>query len=276
MRRLWPAVVAVVLASCMPPSWGANAILHPRRRPVTQVPPFPHEELTLQGEGGVTLKGWRFRAGAPRRGVIVYLHGIADNRQSVWGLVARLLPKGYDVVAYDGRAHGQSGGDACTYGYYEKQDLRRVIDALGERQVILFGTSLGAAVALQAAADDPRVVGVVSVSTFSDLRTVARERAPFIASRAQIAEAFAIAEREGRLKVDDASVVAAAPRVRAPVLLLHGARDRDTSPAHSQRVHDALGGPKRLVMIEGAGHGDVYTDAAWDLMTRWILELPGA
>jgi uncharacterized protein len=277
MRRLRLAgVVAVMLSSCMPPSWGANAILHPGRRAVTQVPPYPHEELTFQGEGGVTLRGWRFRANAPRRGVIVYLHGISDNRQSVWGLVSRLMPKGYDVVAYDGRAHGQSGGDACTYGVYEKQDLRRVIDSLGESKVLLFGVSLGAAVGLQEAADDPRVVGVVGVSTFSDLRTVARERAPFIASKSQIEEAFAIAERDGKFKVDEASVVQAAPRIRAPVLLLHGARDRETLPAHSQRVHDALTGPKRLVMVPGAGHANVFNDATWELMTRWMLALPSA
>ncbi|HEY3358317.1 MAG TPA: alpha/beta fold hydrolase, partial [Polyangia bacterium] len=158
-------LLATALASCMPPSWGAGAILHPRRRPVTQIPPDPHEELTFQGEGGVTLRGWRFRARGPRRGVVVYLHGIGDNRQSCWGLVTRLAPLGYDIVAYDARAHGVSTGDACTYGYHEKQDLRRVLDALGERRVVLFGISLGAAVALQEAADDSRVAAVVSIST---------------------------------------------------------------------------------------------------------------
>ena len=116
----------------------------------------------------------------------------------------------------------------------------------------------------------------MSISTFSDLRTVARERAPFIASQKQVEEAFAIAEREGKFEVDEASAVKAAPRIRAPVLLLHGARDRETLPAHSQRVHDALTGPKRLVMVTGAGHANVFNDATWDLMTKWILELPSS
>jgi pimeloyl-ACP methyl ester carboxylesterase len=261
------------LASCMPPSWGAAAVLHPRRRPVTQVPPYPREDLTFAGEGGVTLKGWRFRTDQPRRGVIVYLHGIADNRQSSWGLVSRFRPQGYDVVAFDARAHGESTGDACTYGYHEKQDLRRVLDALGEPRVVLFGVSLGAAVALQEAADDPRVAGVVSVSTFADLRTVARERAPVIASAAQIQEALALAGKEGRFDVDEASVVKAAPRVRVPVLVLHGAADRETLPAHSRRVHDALGGPKRLVLVPGAGHADVLREATWSTISDWLLAL---
>jgi uncharacterized protein len=265
--------LAAALASCMPPSWGAAAVLHPRRRPVTQIPPYPREDLTFRGEGGVTLRGWRFRTDQPRRGVIVYLHGIADNRQSSWGLVSRFRPKGYDVVAFDARAHGESSGDACTYGYHEKLDLRRVLDALGEPRVVLFGVSLGAAVALQESPDDPRVAGVVSISTFSDLRTVARERAPFIASAAQIREALALAEKEGRFVVDEASVVAAAPRVRAPVLVMHGAADRETRPAHSQRVYDALGGPKQLVMVPGAGHGDVLSEATWSTIADWLLKL---
>ena len=98
------------------------------------------------------------------------------------------------MLAYDSRAHGESGGDACTYGFYEKKDLSRAIDRLGGGPVLAFGISLGAAVALQSAADDPRIARVVAVSAFSDLRTVAAERAPFFASRGNIAEAFRLAE----------------------------------------------------------------------------------
>jgi len=56
IRPLFAATaLAAALASCMPPSWGANAALHPHRQPVTKIPPAPHEDLTVQGEGGVTL-----------------------------------------------------------------------------------------------------------------------------------------------------------------------------------------------------------------------------
>ena len=72
------------------------------------------------------------------------------------------------MIAYDSRAHGDSQGDACTYGFFEKEDLHRVIDTLGPGPVVLIGTSLGAAVALQEAADDRRVSAVVAAETFSD------------------------------------------------------------------------------------------------------------
>ena len=98
------------------------------------------------------------------------------------------------MVAYDSRAHGNSQGDACTYGFYEKEDLRSVLDTLDPGPIVLIGTSLGAAVALQAAADDSRVTAVVAAEVFSDLRTVARERAPFFLTEEVIRKAISLAE----------------------------------------------------------------------------------
>ena len=83
--------------------------------------------------------------------------GVADNRGSGAGIVRRFVDRRFDVIAYDSRAHGDSGGDACTYGYFEKEDLRRVLDTVPPGPVVLIGTSLGAAVALQAAAALARV-----------------------------------------------------------------------------------------------------------------------
>jgi len=87
-------------------------------------------------------------------------------------------------------AHGESGGEACAYGFFEKEDLRRVLDTLDPGPIVLVGTSLGAAVALQEAAQDPRVTAVVAAETFSDLRTVATERAPFFFTSSIIERAF--------------------------------------------------------------------------------------
>jgi hypothetical protein len=69
------------LSGCVPPSWGANALLHPRLRSVTARPPASFQELDLAGDG-VTLKAWRLTAAGPGRGTLVYLHGVADNRMS--------------------------------------------------------------------------------------------------------------------------------------------------------------------------------------------------
>jgi pimeloyl-ACP methyl ester carboxylesterase len=142
---------------CLPPEWGAEAVLRPQRRAVDRAPGIPHEDVSFAGADGAQLRGWRFRGSPPRRGLLVYLHGIGDNRQGGVGLAKRFGPKGWDVLAYDARAHGASGGSDCTYGVLEKADLVRALDAVSADRVVLFGCSLGAAVALQAAPLDARV-----------------------------------------------------------------------------------------------------------------------
>jgi len=267
-RVLLPVLIAVGAAACMPPSWGANALLHPGRRPMTRTPDRPFEAVVFEG-AGVKLKGWWFHA-AEKRGTVVFLHGVGDNRGSSAGFAAHFVPRGFDVIAYDSRAHGESEGDAATYGFYEKHDLGRVLDRVTVSPIVLFGTSMGAAIALQAAADDRRVAVVVAVSSYADLRTAASERAPFFASKGNIAEAFTLAEAEGKFRVDDVSPTAAAARITAPVLVIHGDHDEETSPDQAQRIFAALHGPKRLILVPNAGHNNVLNADVWRAIDGWL------
>lgn len=267
-------IVVSALAIRLLPAVGAGGLLHPGRHHVTQPAPATCEDAVFTGVG-VRLTGWRCRAQGPKRGTVVYLHGIADNRTSATGVVQRFGSRGFDVVAYDSRAHGESDGDACTFGFFEKQDLGRVLDGLESRVVVLMGTSLGAAVALQEAAGDRRVTAVVAAETFSDLRTVATERAPFFFTPGIIRRAFALAENEGHFHIDDVSPELAASRITVPVLLIHGAADRETPPEHSKRVLAALNGPKRLILVPGAGHNESLRSEVWPEIERWIDEVAG-
>lgn len=260
--------LSLSFAACMPPSWGANAMLHPKRRPMIRQPDRPFEAVELAGDG-VKLKGWWFHAPAAR-GTVFVLHGLSDNRGTSVGVADHFLARGFDVVAYDSRAHGESGGDACTYGYYEKRDLHDVIDRFQTKPIVLIGFSMGAAVALQEAAEDPRVASVVAVSSFSDLRTAAIERAPFFASQSNIDDAFRLAEREGKFRVDDVSPVAAAPRVMAAALIIHGDHDDETPPSHAERIFAALTHRKHLVLVPNAGHNHVLTADVWREIDSWI------
>jgi alpha-beta hydrolase superfamily lysophospholipase len=261
---------ALAVASCQLHSIGAGALLFPSKRAARTPVPAGCVERTFRG-ADVTLKGWHcVSQSQPRQGVVVYLHGIADNRSSAAGVATRFTSRGFDFVAYDSRAHGVSEGKHCTYGYYEKHDLRHVLDEVGADRVVLIGHSLGAAVALQTAAIEPRVSAVVAAASFSDLRTIATERAPFIFSQRSIAGALARAERDGRFRVDEVSPVRAASAITAPVLLIHGESDHNTLPAHSRRIFDALRGPKRLLSVPGAGHNDVLNGDVWRQLESWI------
>src|SRR5436190_2480679 len=293
-RRRWvrfgliTAVVRVIVAGVVVqrqlPAIGAGGLLHPFRRSAVGRLPDSCDVVVFDGVG-VQLKGWRCRAagdslspgahragfgGTGRRGTLVYLHGIADNRGSATGIIDRFGRRGFDVIAYDSRAHGESSGAACTYGFYEKQDLRRVVDTIDSGPVVLMGTSLGAAVALQEAAEDARVSAVVAAETFSDLRTVAIERAPFFFTPKNIRRAFELAEAEGRFRIDAVSPEAAARKIEAPVLIIHGSIDHDTPPDHSRRVFQALHGPRQLILVPDAGHNRSLSGAVWQDIETWI------
>jgi uncharacterized protein len=263
------AIVAGVVVQSQLPAIGAGGLLHPFRRSAVGRLPDSCDAALFDGVG-VRLKGWRCRAARERRGTLVYLHGIADNRASAVGVIDRFSRRGFDVIAYDSRAHGESSGAACTYGFYEKQDLRRIVDTIDSGPVVLMGTSLGAAVALQEAADDDRVSAVVAAETFSDLRTVAIERAPFFFTPDTIRRAFQLAEAEGRFTIDAASPEAAARKIEAPVLIIHGSIDRDTPPDHSRRVFEALHGPKQLILVPNAGHNQSLSGAVWQDIETWL------
>src|SRR5437867_1310090 len=119
------AIVAVAVSAigfAFLPGIGAGGLLHPARHPLTRQRPSQCEDETFDGLN-VTLHGWRCHAAEQARGTIVYLHGIADNRSSASGIIHRLTSRGFDIVVYDSRAHGESQGDVCTYGYFEKEDL---------------------------------------------------------------------------------------------------------------------------------------------------------
>ena len=262
-------VVAAAVLNRELPTLGANGLLHPYRRAIDPGARDLYPTLSFAG-ANVRLAGWHIPARSPRRGTVVYLHGVADNRGSALTATRRFPDRGFDVVAYDSRAHGESGGDFCTYGFNEKRDLRRVLDQIESGPVVVIGSSLGAAVGLQAAAEDPRISAVVAAESFCDLKTVATERAPWFFTERAVRRSFALAERIGNFRVEEVSPVAAASRIHVPVFLIHGADDRETYPEHSRRIFDALGGPKRLLILEGAGHNQSLQQSTWAEIENWL------
>lgn len=262
-------LVLLVFAVTRLSAIGAAVILHPPHRPMMASPPPGCKEVAFNG-AGVKLYGWSGQGIGNRRGTLIYLHGVADNRASGAGIMERFRKRGFDVVAYDSRANGKSEGDACTYGFHEKEDLREVLNSIEKGPVILLGSSLGAAVALQLAASDKRISAVVAAETFSDLRTVVTERAPFFFNHDALNQSFDLAEKKAHFRVDAVSPQVAASKISIPVLLIHGEADTDTPPDHSRRIHAVLAGPKRLILIPGARHNESLNGDIWDEIEQWI------
>jgi len=230
----------------MPPSWAAPSATASAPKANDRQAPLPTRRA-ITGEG-VVLRGWLFGL------------AVSDEEQSFtcteWPTTG--VVGGHSLCATSRAATTSSPTTAAPRSRAVRRALRlfrerRICERpliSGVTDVAVIGGSMGAAVGLQAAADDTRIQKVVSIATFSDLRTVARERAPFFASE----KTSTMRSRWPSSKATSWSTTSARrrrpPTFQFPVLVVHGADDHDTRPAIPTRV-PALKGPKRLFASPG-------------------------
>ncbi len=257
----------------------ASGILHPPRRALTPdliaqadaVFARAHasrEEFEAIARDGVRLRGWKVRAaqdGATGDWVLLY-HGQADNRAGMLGQAEMLLRHGDSVLLMDARGHGESEGAMVTYGWLERNDSRAIVDALLTKEhphcLFVSGESMGAAVALQSAAVEPRIEAVVAESAFRDLREVSYDYAGLYWSatlgktlfRPLAILAVRSGEREGGFRAEDVSPEKAVASRAFPVLLICGLEDHNIPARHTQAIYAAAIGPKEMWLVPGAGH----------------------
>lgn len=223
-------------------------------------------DFDVRAPDGVELRGWKVRPASPNGAWVLLFHGVSDNRTGVLGHAEFLLDHGYCVVMMDSRAHGESGGDMATYGWKERNDTVAVADALYSTEKVshlyALGVSMGAAIALQSAAVEPRIEAVVAEDPFADLREVSYDYAglhlsPLLGETlfrpASIFAMEGVAKAGGfdPDKVSPEKAVAARP---FPVLLICGTRDFTIPCRHAERVYRAASGPKELWVVDGAAH----------------------
>lgn len=246
------------------PSWYAafTSLLEPKDAGL------PQESFVLRASDGTRLQAWYVPQKEHAKGTIIYLHGVGDCMIGGIPLARYFFTAGYSVLLYDQRQHGQSGGDFCTYGYYEKHDVRTAIDWLEQRRgpgyntIAIFGASMGAAIAIQAAAVEPRVRAIIAEASFTKLRDIIADyqrriiKLPWHFLRnAALSRTQAIADFRGR----DVSPIDDIRTLRIPVLFLHGTEDSFINVEYSKKLYEAAQEPKKLVLIEGADHNDVWS-----------------
>jgi pimeloyl-ACP methyl ester carboxylesterase len=111
---------------------------------------------------------------------VIFIHGYADAKVGAIAWAPTWQQLGYNILAIDLRAHGESAGRFTTAGVYEKNDLDQIINQLRidrpneARQVALFGISMGAAVALATAAMRNDIAAIVLESPYINFRTALR------------------------------------------------------------------------------------------------------
>lgn len=255
----------------------APAFLHPVRRRLTpdlvqqakisfaqagaQV-----EEFDVRAPDGILLRGWKVPAPRANGAWVLLFHGVADNRMGVMEHALVLLKGGYSVTLMDAREHGASEGEIATYGWLERNDTRAIVDALtsGEHPTHIFalGESMGAGIALQSAAVDPRIDAVVAEAPFASLREASYDyaglqRCPLLGKTLFAPGAWVMLARGQALAGFPAVEVSPEHAVAArafPVLVICDEMDTTLPCRHAGRIYAAAKGPKAFWKVPRAYH----------------------
>ncbi len=237
-----------------------TSILHPSHLQL------PYQELTLKTAEGIDLSCWLIKAAGHSKGTVIYLHGVSESKISGLPMAKQLHERGFNVFLYDSRRHGESGGSFCTYGFYEKHDTTTIINYLLSRsdltvgKIGLFGTSMGAAVAIQVASIDTRVRGVIAESGFAALRTIFDDyqkrmiKLPWHYLRNIVIKR---SEYLAHFKANAVCPLEAVKQVHVPLFISHGTADHLIKYTYSELVFKNANEPKELLLIPGARHSDM-------------------
>lgn len=212
----------------------------------------PYQDVTLTTSDGIALAAWYT---APLNGAVVLVaHGHAAARSPE--IYAMYASNGYGVLAWDARAHGASGGDFTTLGYYERFDAGAALAYAqaqpGVEHVVMWGQSMGGATAILTAAEQPAIEAVIVDSAFTTLAETINTAVPIAVFRPFIRP---FAEAEAGISVDLVRPIDAITRIAPrPVFIIHGAADTVVPPDSGPRLYAAAGEPKSLWVIAGARH----------------------
>ncbi len=238
------------------------------------------ETVRFPSHDGTPLVGWFVPAtagGAPAP-MVVLVHGYGPARWELLPHAAYLHRAGYNVLLFDFRGRGESGGGGLTLGVREPLDVRGAVDYVLSRpevdpdRVAVQGVSLGASSAIIAMADDPRIAALIAESPFTDMRGVIKQSFEHYIGLPSFPFAPVtqfIIERRLHADIDDVRPIDAITRIgQRPVFLIEDMDDTAMPPQSGQRLYAVAPGPKELWLVEKAGHSKAYKVAPTEYERR--------
>jgi alpha-beta hydrolase superfamily lysophospholipase len=253
-------------------SWmQADAFLHPHRHLPTETPAdrgLAYRDVAFPASDGLMLRGWYLPA---QNGAAVIIgHGYGAYRRLEQAEV--LARHGYGVLTFDFRAHGESDGELCSFGYYEVRDVEGALVWLAQQpdvdseRIGMVGESMGAVAGIRAAARLPGIKAVVVASPFATLEEgvsnvwsgTGLSAFPFVPLQVLFGRWKTGLDLDDLRPLDE--IAAISPR---PILILSGGQDSVTGPDAGQRYYAAADDPKELWFEPDLGHLDfakIYPD----------------
>ena len=224
-----------------------------------------YEDVFISASDGARLHGW-FVPGESDL-TLLWFHGNAGNiSRRVENITLLHERLGANIFIFDYRGYGRSEGSPSEAGIY--LDAEAAIEYLRSRQdveddkLVLFGRSLGGAVAIEMAARHS-VCAMIVESTFTSVKAMARSAYPILSALFPVGAVL-------HSKYDSLSRI---KDVRNPLIVMHGDQDEIVPFEMGQELYDAANEPKRFYAIEGAGHNDTYIaggNAYFDVLKRFL------
>lgn len=239
------------------------------------------EPIHIPSPRGYTLTGEYWPAEGDSRGIVILSHGITVNRNASLKYAELFQGLGFSCLAYEQCRHGESGGLHTTYGYYERYDLKAVVDWIRNRFgddvcVGIHGESMGAAILLQYAGlvedgADFYISDCAYASIWEQLGYRLRVQMHLPVWPLLHLTAWLCRLRCGFV-IKEACPLAAIPHINNPVLFVHGEDDRYIPPDASMRLYEAkTNGPRGLLLVPGAHHAQAQPVAP-EQYRRTVIE----
>lgn len=225
------------------------------------------EKVTITSSDSVNLCGFILKAEKSSEKTVILVHGYTSNHVQEWSPFVKFYHElGFNILAVDLRAHGESGGKYITYGIYDRKDCKQWVEFAEKRfggDIYLHGISMGCSTALMALGEKlpDSVRGVVAdcgyTSPYAQFVHVMKlwfHLPPF--PMLNVADFLCGIICKWRFKDCDTRDIVA--RTDKPILFIHGKNDSFVIPQMSIENYNACASRKKLVLVDGAGHAQSY------------------
>jgi uncharacterized protein len=229
---------------------------------------LPKEEVNISSPFGYDLNAV-FVTPHPHKKYMIFAHGVTENKLNSIKYMNLFIKKGFNAIIYDHRRHGKSGGKSTSYGYYEKFDLKAVVDELIHREgediyFGIHGESMGAATTLlYGGSVEDRADFYIADCPYSDfgeqlayrmsveLKMPARFLLPLVNRTLKFREGYSLKD------LSPASVIG---NIRKPVLFIHSMEDDYILPKMTEDLFHKKQGPKMMHLDFRGTHAQSYNE----------------
>lgn len=223
------------------------------------------KRFMIRSNYGYDLSCELLKSGKPGNKIAILCHGFSRGKYKSLLYANVFLDLGYNVLIYDHRNHGLSGRAHTSMGYYEKYDLKKIIDWCcrtygSECKIVTHGESMGASTVLMHLGIDDRVVCAIADCAYSDLIELLKHQIKHYYHLPQVLiplESLITYLRAG-FWYGEVSPIQVVSRTDTPILFIHGKKDNYVPTKMSKDMYERKRKRKAIYLVAGAGHATSY------------------